>query len=193
MSVFLTLDIRLWRPGQEERIYTSRELREKFPELCRDEQLLQGMMIDNFGCGLAIDGNVKSRCTFMYNGESSGDMLHLYEQHLPDLFEGKPVLIHFYEEMTAWRLTPEGDEMQWEILDMSKGVSVAEVEQEGRCERLPFIKGAISWLTEAVSVLERYKEVTKRAGGQDLTDQIDMGKRLLEYSRKTLTKMGWKP
>jgi hypothetical protein len=120
-------------------------------------------------------------------------MLQLYEQHLPDLLEGKKVLVHFYEEMTAWRFTPEGDEMIWEVVDMSKGMDKAEVEQEGRCEKLPFIKGAISWLTEAVNILERYKEPTKRAGGQDLEDQIDMAKRLLEYSRKTLVSKGWKP
>lgn len=192
MSVFLTLDLKTWRPGEVEYWYTSRDMREKLPELSKDEGFLKALMVDNLGCGLAINGKVVSRCTFMYNGESSGDMLQLYEYHLPDLFEGRQVVIHFYEEMTSWRLTPEGEEMIWEVLDDSQGIPNAKVEQEGRCERLPFIKAAISWLTEAINVMKRYQEVVKRAGGQDLEDQIDMCQRLLDFSRKTLTDMGWK-
>lgn len=192
MSVFLTLDLKTWRPGEVEHWYTSRDMREKLPELSKDEGFLKALMIDNLGCGLAINGKVVSRCTFMYNGESSGDLLQLYEYHLPDLFEGRQVVIHFYEEMTSWRLTPEGEEMIWEVLDDSQGISNTKVEQEGRCERLPFIKAAISWLTEAINAMKRYQEVVKRAGGQDLEDQIDMCQRLLDFSRKTLTDMGWK-
>lgn len=193
MSVFLTLDLKTWRPGEVEHWYTSRDMREKLPELSKDEEFLKALMVDNLGCGLAINGKVVSRCTFMYNGESSGDMLQLYEYHLPDLFEGRQVVVHFYEEMTSWRLTPEGEEMVWEVLDDSQGISNTKVEQEGRCERLPFIKAAISWLTEAINAMKRYQEVVKRAGGQDLEDQIDMCQRLLDFSRKTLIDMGWKP
>lgn len=193
MSVFLTLDLKTWKPGEVERIYTSRDMREKLPELSKDENFLKALMIDNLGCGLAINGKVVSRCTFMYNGESSGDMLQMYEYHLPDLFEGRIVTIHFYEEMTSWRLTPDGEEMIWEVLDDSQGISNAKVEQEGRCERLPFIKAGISWLTEAINVMKRYQDLVKRAGGQDLEDQIDMAQRLLDFSRKTLIEMGWKP
>ncbi|MBK7992803.1 MAG: hypothetical protein IPK14_05130 [Blastocatellia bacterium] len=193
MSVFLNLDLKIWQPGEVERWFSARDLREKFPELSRDEQILKAIMIDNLGCGLAINGKVVSRCTFMFDGESSGDMLQMYEQHLPDLFEKKPVTIHFYEEMTSWRLTPEANEMIWEVLDTSQGISRSEVEQEGRCERLPFIKGAISWLTEAVSLLKRYQELVKKVGGQDLQPQIDMASRLLDFSKQTLIDMGWKP
>lgn len=195
MSVILTLDLKTWRPGEIEHWYTSRDMREKLPELSKDERFLKALMIDNLGCGLAIDGKVISRCTFMYNGESSGDMLQMYENHLLDLFDKKPVTIHFYEEMVSWRFTPDedGNEMTWEIMDDSQGISRATVDEQGRCPRLPFIKAAISWLTEAVNVLKRYQEVVKRATGQDLEDQIDMAERLLNYSNKTLKEKGWKP
>ncbi|KAF0247741.1 MAG: hypothetical protein FD167_2862 [bacterium] len=193
MSVFLTLDLKTWRPGEVEHWYSSRDMREKLPELSKDESFLKALMIDNLGCGLAVDGKVVSRCTFMYSGESSGDMLQMYENHLPDLFEGKQVTIHFYEEMTSWRLTPDSEEMTWEVMDDSQGISNTKVEQEGRCLRLPFIKAGISWLTEAINILKRYQEVVKRAGGQDLEDQIDMAQRLLDFSRQTLIDKGWKP
>lgn len=192
MNVVLNLDIKLWQPGQPERRFSAQQLREQHRALKMDAQLIKAMMIDNLGMVLTIDGKEISRCTCMYNGESSADLLQLYENHLPDLLEKKPVTIHFYEEMTSWRLTPVGEEkMSWEILDTSKGQAKATVEQQGECLRMPFIASAIAWLSEAISILELYQTEAKRSGGQDLTDQIDIGRRLYDYSYKTLTEMGW--
>ena len=192
MNVALNLDIKLWQPGQAERRFSAQQLREQHRALKMDAQLIKAMMIDNLGIVLNIDGKEISRCTCMYDGESSADLLQLYENHLPDLLEKKPVTIHFYEEMTSWRLTPVGDDkMTWEILNTSKGQAKATMEQSGECLRMPFISSAIAWLSDAIATLELYQAETKRSGGQDLSDQIDIAQRLYDYSFKTLTERGW--
>jgi len=191
MSVTLALDIRLWQPGKAERILTASDLLNKHSQLRTDQQLLQAIKIDNLRYCLDIDGAIVSVCTFMFDGKSSPDLLHLYEESLPDLFEGKPVTINFYEEMTAWHLKPADDEMNWEIVDLSRGESQATVERVGRCERLPFINAAIDWLSKAISILERYRDDVEQCSGEDLTPQIEMAQRLLDFSVEKLTKMGW--
>jgi hypothetical protein len=193
MSVILTLDIRFWRPGQSERVISASELIEHYQQLSTDPQLLQGLMIDNFRCGLSIDGEVVSYCTFSYDGEFSPDLLQLYEQHLPDLFECKQVTVSFYEERRAWRFTPDEGEMTWEILDTSGGEAGIKIECKGRCERMQFIDAATDWLAKTITILEIYEKDVERSGGQELAPQIDMARRLLSYSRETLSSLGWKP
>lgn len=191
MTVTLTLDIKLRQPQQPIRILTGQQLLEQHAKLRADELLLKTIMIDNFGCNLEIGNEVVARCTFMYDGRSSPDMLQLYEQHLSDLFEQKSVTVNFYEEMAAWRFIPEGDEMVWQVLDATKGHSNTTVKREGRCARLPFINAAFAWLQQAIAILELYQNDLPRETASDIAGQIDMAKRLLTFSRHKLAELGW--
>ncbi|MBL8149618.1 MAG: hypothetical protein JNN15_06790 [Blastocatellia bacterium] len=193
MPVRLTLEIKLWNPGEQERIFTGDDLIANWATLNSDKQLLQAIMLDNFRMVLSVDGKVVSRCAFMYDGESSPDLMYLYEQHLPALYQGQSVTIEFFEEMTAWRLIPENKEdMKWEVIDNSAGLDSINVENEGVCKRLPFVTAAMDWLAKAIEVMEKYKENKKAAGGEDLTSQIEYAHRLLDFSRKTLSGVGWR-
>lgn len=192
MNIVLTLDIRLWKTGTQERIFSATDLRKQYQQLKKDEQLLQAMIIDNFRCGLSVDGKVVSHCTFMFNGESSPDLMYFYEQHLPALYEGKAVKIEFFEELVAWQLTPQGNFMDIEVSETIQGQSKVKFKQSGNCDQLSFINAAINWLTELIAILELYQEDTKQAGNNETPQQIEMASKLLAFSKNTLAKLGWK-
>lgn len=194
MSISVKLDIKLWRPGHPERLITGEELRNNFNQLKTDEQFLSALMIDNFGLNLIIDGELVSRCTCMFDGESSPDLMYLYENHLLDLWQKNPVTIHFFEEMTAWNFIPEGDnKMVWQILDTSKGQSSPTVAKEGRSDYLAFIDGALNWLQELIDILTLYRTAALEDSRVDVEPAIDFSKRLLNYSHQTLVSHKWQP
>ncbi len=192
MSVAITTEIRLWKKNHPERIFTGQDLRQRYAQLKSDEELLQALMLDNFKLCLNIDGQTVSRVTCMFNGETSPDLMYLYEQHLPALFQGEPAKIDFFEELVAWRFTPKGELMEWEVLDTSAGAGKEVVKQQGRCERLAFIAAALKWLSDISALMDLYQGDAKRAGGQDLSPQSEYAQRLLAYSQKTLGELGYK-
>jgi hypothetical protein len=194
MSVALTLDLKTWQPGEPERIYTAHELRERYLQLQKDMKFLAAVMLDNFGCNLVIDGNPVSRMTFMYDGENSPDLMYLFEEHIVNIYKNEPTMVQFFEERMAWRFKPDDSDsarMQWEVVDLSQGEARATVTNNGTCERLPFIDGAFKWLKDARETLERYREDIKKAGGEDPAHQIEICKKLFEYSSKVMREQGY--
>jgi hypothetical protein len=207
MSVALTLDIRIWRPGQEERHLSATEICQQHQELQQDSQFMQALMIDNLGCNLVIDGQIVSRCTCMYDGESSPDLMYLFEEHIPNLLQNKPVLIHFFEDLTAWQFTPDPTDpsmLLWAVLDTSQGEDAMTVEVQGRCPRQPLIDSALQWLSTAVTVLQLYHPITQRLAQpgaaneampavQDLSSQLELIQKLQGFCHSRMRSLGWQP
>jgi hypothetical protein len=201
MSVEVKLELKVWQPNNRELRLTANELRNNFLKLKEDDQVLQTMMIDNINCCLVIDGEEITRCTFMFDGESSPDMMYYFENHLLEIWERRPATIHFFEEMTAWRFIPDEqheNEMVWEILDESRGQSSAKVEQSGRCERLSFISSSLAWLENALEIMKLYKmklykDPVRKSGHNDLTEHVAFAQRLYDFSRQAMVSRGWQP
>lgn len=191
MTVQLTLDIKLWQPGQPERILSAKELLESYSTLRTDKQLLQAFMLDNFRMGLKIDGEVVVQFTFMNNGESSPDMMYLYEDTLPAIFNGETTLAEFFDERMGWRFTPESDNMKWELVNMTQGAAKAVTEKETHCARMPFIDSAMQWLTSLNKIMTLYQGDVKAIDGRDISPEVDFTKRLLDFSEKNLKDQGW--
>lgn len=186
MTTTLTFDIRLWKPGEQERIIDGTQMLSQYDILKDDAAFLGALMIDNLRMGLSVDGRIVSRCVFMFNGDTSPDMMQLYEQHLPNLYEGQAVSIEFYDDQTIWQISPDG---HYEVIDTSHGYDEQTTEDEGRLECDNFIASAYDWIDTAIAVLEKYADI---ADGSDLASQAAWMRRLRDFSLKTMAERGWK-
>lgn len=186
MTTRLTFDIRLWKPGEQERIIDGTQMLSHYDSLKEDPAFLSALMIDNLRMGLSVDGHTVSHCVFMFNGDTSPDMMQLYEQHLPDLYEGQTVSIEFYDDQTIWRVSPDG---HYEVIDTSRGYDEQTTEDEGELECDDFIASAYDWIDTAIAVLEKYASVD---GASDLALQAQWMRKLRDFSLKAMAERGWK-
>ncbi len=184
MTTTLTLEIRLWKPGEDERIIDGRQMLLNYDSLKDDAAFLDALMIDNLKMGLSVDGHTVSRCVFMFNGDTSPDMMQFYEQHLPELYKGQTVSIEFYDEQTIWRISPDG---HYEVIDTSHGYDEQTTEAEGELEPEGFITSAYDWIDTAIAVLERYA-----GDSSDIASQAEWMRKLREFSLKAMAELGWK-
>ncbi|MCS6884268.1 MAG: hypothetical protein RMM17_08455 [Acidobacteriota bacterium] len=184
MTTQLKLDLRLWKPGQEARFIDSNEMIARYDQLKTDADFLRALMIDNLGMRLLVNATTVARCVFMFNGETSPDMMQLYEQHLLDLYRGAAVEIEFYEEQSIWHIEPDGN---YKIIDTSHGYDEQTIEREGSLDRMEFISSAYEWIDSAIAVLERYANLSNN----NIAEQAAWMKRLRDFSLKAISDLGW--